>query len=92
MKKSNENEIVIKIGRIKIKTETFCTTWDERLYCIDICEDSEVRSAWLYNASFGVKELMFGEEVKNNRDVFLDCVFSNLPDYIEDYDNEYGVM
>lgn len=86
----NNNEIVLKISRIKIKTETFCTPWNGKLYCVDICEDAEERSAWLYNANYGVKSLMFGEEVKQgSRKDFLDCVFSSLPDYIEDYADEY---
>ena len=85
----NNNEIVLKISRIAFKTETFCTGWNGKLYCVDVVEDAEERSAWLYNADYGVKSLMFGEEVENDRDEFLNCVFSNLPDYIEDYANEY---
>ena len=86
---NNKEKIVLKISRINIKTETFCTPWNGQLYCVDICEDAEERSAWLYNANYCVKSLMFGEEVKNDRDEFLNCVFSNLPDYIEDYADEY---
>lgn len=83
-------EITLKISRINIKSETFCTPWNGKLYCVDICEDAEERSAWLYNANCGVKSLMFGEEVKQeSREAFLDCVFSNLPYYIEDYEDEY---
>ena len=37
----------------------------------------------------GVKSLMWGQEIKNDRDEFLNRVFSNLPDYIEYYANEY---
>lgn len=82
-------DIVLQISRINIKSETFCTPWHDKLYCVDICEDSEERSAWLYNANYGVKSFMFGEEVKHSREAFLDAVFSNLPDYIEDYEEEY---
>lgn len=80
-----DEEIVIEISRIAIKTETFCTPWEGQLYCIDVCEDSEERTAWLYNSRYGIKMLMFCEDVKNDRDQFLDAVFSNLPEYIEDY-------
>lgn len=85
-----EAEEVLRISRINIKSETFCTSWNGKLYCVDICEDAEERSAWLYNANYGVKMLMWGEEVEqSNRDEYLDLVFSNLPDYIEDYEEEY---
>ena len=86
---TNNNEIVIKISRINIKSETFCTAWEGQLYCIDVCEDSEVRMAWLYNSDYGIKMLMFGEEVGNDRDEFLDSVFSSLPNYIEIYQEEF---
>ena len=86
----NKEEIVLKISKIAIKSETFCTVWDGNLYCIDICEDAEERSAWLYRSNNSVKMLMWGEEVTNDRDEFLDCVFSNIPDYVEDYEEEYG--
>lgn len=90
MENNNKEEIVLKISRINIKSETFCTPWNGKLYCVDICEDAEEYSAWLYNARYGVKSLMFGVMVKDySRDTFLDCVFSNLPDYIEDYEEEY---
>ena len=85
-----EEEIVLKISKIDIKSETFCTPWNGKLYCVDICEDAEERSAWLYDSSFGVKSLMWGEEVTNSRDEFLNCVFSNLPSYIEGYEEEFG--
>jgi len=85
-----KKEITLKISRIDIKVETFCTPWNGKLYCVDICEDAEERSAWLYNSNYGVKSLMFGEKVKQgSREDFLDCVFSNLPYYIEDYADEY---
>ena len=80
---------VVKISRIKVKTETFCTKWNGNLYCVDVCEDAEERSAWLYNANYGVKSLMFGEVVNNDRDMFLNAVFSNLPEYIRDYAAKY---
>lgn len=82
-------EETLKISKVNIKSETFCTPWNGKLYCVDICEDAEERGAWLYNASYGIKSFMFGEEVKNNRDEFLDVVFSNLPDYIGSYEEEY---
>lgn len=82
--------IVLKISKIDFKTETFCTPWNGKLYCVDIFEDAEERSAWLYNVSYGVKSLMFGEAIdESRRDEFLDLVFSNLPSYIEDYEEEY---
>ena len=87
---SNE-EIVLKISRINIKSETFCTPWNGALYCVDVCEDAEERSAWLYNSAYGVKSLMFGYMVCDmDRDDFLDLVFSNLPNYIEGYEEEFG--
>lgn len=86
---ADEPEIVLEISRIAIKTETFCTPWEGQLYCIDICEDSEERMAWLYNSKYGIKMLMFGEEVKNDRNEFLDRVFSNVPYDIEIYQEEY---
>lgn len=86
----DNEEITLKISRINIKSETFCTPWNGKLYCVDICEDAEERTAWLYNSSYGVKSLMFGCKVEDmERDEFLDVVFSNLPDYIEDYADEY---
>ena len=85
--KNGENEIVLKISRIAIKSETYCTPYNDKLYCVDICEDAEERTAWLYNADYGVKYLMFGDTVKNDRDAFLNTVFSNLPEYIEDYED-----
>lgn len=84
-----EEEAVIEISRIAIRTETFCTPWNGQLYCIDVCEDSEERTAWLYNSNYGIKMLMFGEDVKNDRDQFLDAVFSNLPEYIESYHEDH---
>lgn len=87
---NNDEEIVLKISRIGIKSETFCTTWGGKLYCVDICEDAKERSAWLYNSAYGVKSLMFGYMVCDmSRDEFLDIVFSNLPEYIEDYAEEF---
>lgn len=84
------DEMVIKISRIKATTETFCTPWNGKLYCIDIYEDADERSAWLYNVNYGVKDLMWGEKIgQNSRDEFLDLVFSNLPEYIEGYAEEY---
>ena len=88
MANTNKEEIVLKISRIDFKTETFCTPWEGNLYCVDVVEDTEERSAWLYRANCGVKSLMWGESVKEDRDEFLDCVFSNLPDYIEDYEED----
>lgn len=86
----NEEETVLEISKIDIKMETFCTTWNGKLYCVDICEDAEERSAWLYNSRYGVKSLMFGYLVNDqSREDFLDTVFSNLPDYIEDYAEQY---
>lgn len=86
----NSNDIVLKISRINFKTETFCTAWDGKLYCVDIFEDAEERSAWLYNSAYGVKSLMFGCMVNSqSREEFLDIVFSNLPDYIGYYAKEY---
>ena len=86
----NEEEINIKISRINIKTETFCAAWENQLFCVDVCEDAEEISAWLYRPNYGVKSFMFGYKVSDiSRDEFLDCVFSNLPDYAEDYDEEY---
>lgn len=82
-------EVVIKISRIAIKSETFCTTWHGKLYCVDVCEDAEERTAWLYNPNYGVKSLMFGGEIETDRNGFLNCVFSNLPDYIADYEEEF---
>ena len=85
----DEGEI-LKISRIKATTETFATPWNGKLYCVDIYEDADERSAWLYNANYGVKELMWGEQVgQNSRDEFLDLVFSNLPEYIDGYAEEY---
>lgn len=82
--------ITIQISKINIKTETFCTPWDGKLYCVDICEDAEERSAWLYNSAYGVKSFMLGEDVKQqSRESFLDLVFSNLTDYIKDYAEKY---
>lgn len=86
----DDEEITLKISRIDIKSETFCTPWNGKLYCVDICEDAEERSAWLYNSAYGVKSLMFGCMVNaQSREAFLDMVFSNLPDYIESYAEEY---
>ena len=86
----DEEKPVVEISRIAVHSETFCTSWNGKLYCVDICEDSEVRSAWLYNAGYGVKSLMFGLNVKESqRDAFLDMVFSNLPNYIDDYAEEF---
>lgn len=87
---SDDEQITLEISRINIKSETFCTPWNGKLYCVDICEDAEERSAWLYNANYGIKSLMFGTSVKqDSRDEFLDMVFSNLPYYIEDYAEEH---
>lgn len=85
----NEEEIIIEISKISMKSETFCTVWNGKLYCVDICEDSEERSAWLYNANYGVKSVMWGQDAKCDRDEFLDLVFSNLPYYIAGYEEEY---
>ena len=85
-------ENIIKISKINIKSETFCTPWNGKLYCVDICEDAEERSAWLYSSRSGHKTLMWGEEVKNDRDHFLDCVFSLLPNYIEDYEHDMDLL
>ena len=85
-----EDEPVLEISKVNVKSETFCTTWNNQVYCVDICEDMAERSAWLYNVSYGVKSFMFGEDVTNqSRESFADLVFSNLPDYIESYAEEY---
>ena len=90
VEREDDEDIVLKIGRIGIKSETFCTAWNDQLYCVDVCEDSEERTAWLYNSAYGVKAFVFGQLVKAmSRDEFLNIVFSNLPDYIEDYAEEY---
>lgn len=82
-------EIIIKISRIAIKSETFCTSWNGKLYCVDVCEDADERSAWLYEANCGIKTVMWGEPVRQStRDEFLDLVFSNLPNYIEGYEDD----
>ena len=82
-------EIILKISRIDIKSETFCTPWNGKLYCVDVCEDAAERSAWLYNSAYGVKSLMFGYMVCDmSRDEFIDLVFSNLPNYIEGYEDD----
>ena len=87
---AEEEDTILQISKIAIKSETFCTTWNNKLYCVDICEDAAERSAWLYNANYGVKSLMWGEEIdQQSRESFLDLVFSNLPDYIGDYEEEY---
>lgn len=84
-----DDEPVLQISKIAIKTETFCTPWNGDLYCVDICEDSEARSAWLYRSNCGVKTLMWGEDIKQtSRDDFLDMVFCNLPDYIDGYEED----
>ena len=83
-----EAEPVLEISRINFKTETFATPWNGKLYCVDIFEDAEERSAWLYRADYCTKTYMFGEDVRNDRDEFLDCVFSNLPDYIDSYEDD----
>ena len=86
-------EDIIKISKIAIKSETFCTTWNGELYCVDICEDTEDRSAWLYSADSGFKFLMFGEKVVgNDRDEFLDCVFTLLPEYIGEYEHNMNLF
>ena len=79
---------VLHISRIAFKSETFCTPWNGQIYCVYVMEDAEERSAWLYRANCGVKDLMWGESVHNSRSEFLDCVFSSLPEYIEDYEEE----
>lgn len=87
-----DNEITLKIGRINFKTETFCTKWNDKMYCVDVFEDAEERSAWLYGANSGIKTLMWGEKIgQQSRDDFLDCVFSNLPDYIDDYEDDMEI-
>lgn len=89
----NKEEIVLKISRIAIKAETFCTPWEGNLYCVDICEDADERSAWLYRSDCGIKTLMFGYQTKDmDADEFKDLVFSNLPDYIESYEEEVGAL
>ena len=85
----SNNEIVLKIARIAFKSETFCTGWNGKLYCVDVFEDAEERTAWLYEANTAIKTLMWGEKIEQTpRDEFLDMVFSSLPDYIEDYEEE----
>lgn len=93
-----EDDIVLKISRIDTRIETFCTPWDAAnfrndgdnisLYCVDVIEDAEERDAWLYRAGCGVKMHIFGEKVSNDRDVFLNIVFSNLPDDIKSYEKD----
>jgi hypothetical protein len=88
----NNNDITLKIGRINFKTETFCTKWNDKMYCVDVFEDAEERSAWLYEANSGIKTLMWGEKIgQQSRDEFLDCVFSNLPDYIDMYEDDMEI-
>ena len=86
----DEDEAVLNISKIDIKTETFCTRWNDKLYCVDICEDAEEFSAWLYNPDYSVKSLTVGVDVNDiSRDEFINMVFSNLPYYIKDYAEEY---
>ena len=86
-------ENTIKISKIAIKSETFCTTWNGELYCVDICEDAEDRSAWVYSSDGGFKMLMWGEDPKqDSREDFLNRVFSNLPDYIDVYEDNMNLF
>ena len=82
-------EIVLHISRIAIKTETFCAPYNGNLYCVDICEDAEERTAWIYNVQYGVKMLMWGEMASNDRDTFCDLVFKNIPEYADMYAEDY---
>ena len=57
----------IEISKIAIKTETFCTAWHGKLYCVDICVVAEERSAYnLISQSriFGKGGWMSSERVK----------------------------
>lgn len=87
-------EIVLPISRIAIKTETFCAPYNGNLYCVDICEDAEERSAWIYNVRYGVKMLMWGEpcgpiKAEEDRESFRSLVFDNIPEYADLYSEEY---
>ena len=79
-------ELKLTVHRIKATTETFCIPYNGNVYCVDIYEDAEERSAWIYRHDSGIKTHMFGEETKNDRDEFIDLVFHNVPDYADDYE------
>lgn len=81
----------VKIGIINATTETFCTKWNDNLYVVNVYEDSKERCAWLFRYGLGVQMMMWGEETgEHSKEMFLDYVFSNLPYYIDDYEEEYG--
>lgn len=72
--------------KTEIKTITYILTgYDD--FMIDIVEDEENRSAWIYRNSYGTKSLMWGEEkTQSTFEEFLEMVEANAPDYIDEYD------
>ena len=71
-----------------IKTESF--TYKDN-FMIDIVRDINEVSAWLYHKDFGIKKHLFGvplEEAKTIED-FQEMILVQLPEYIEEYKDEY---
>lgn len=76
-------------GVLKMNIYELLQEHKAEIECVDICEDAEERTAWIYNVQYGVKMLMWGEMASNDRDTFCGLVFKNIPEYADMYAEEY---
>lgn len=67
------------------------TTYECGEYLVDIVTTGDSYEAWIYRKEFGVKDLMFLVQKKQQTlDEFLEIVEANVEDYGENYDEGYA--
>lgn len=58
-------------------------------FVVEVFEEEELYEAWIYEKSYGVKNLMFGIAKDDmSKDEFVQLVFNNFDQYANDYINE----
>ena len=77
------------------KVNNKVTTYEYEIkLCIDIVETPDSFEAWIYDKTYGIKELMWGEPKNNMRfnkpytqtfEEFKKLVSANIKNYIESY-------
>ena len=73
------------------KSDISITTYECGEYLVDIVTTGDSYEAWIYRKEFGVKDLMFLVQKKQQTlDEFLEIVEANVEDYGENYDEGYA--
>lgn len=58
-------------------------------FVVEVFEEAEMYEAWIFEKSYGVKNLMFGIAKDDmSKDEFVQIVFGNFEQYAKDYINE----